>query len=68
MYIGYMMLPLGGHGRHDHGVRRVHAAQRPARNAPPPAPAAAGDPGRRAASLVWYAIRNSRANREYFGM
>ena len=37
-----------GHGRHDHGVRRLYAAQRPARNALPPVPVAAGDPGRRA--------------------
>lgn len=48
MYIGYMMPPLAVMAVMTMGLRRVHAAQRPARNALPPVSVAAGDPGRRA--------------------
>ena len=68
MYIGYMMPPLAVMAvmTMGYGVCMLLNDLRETPFIPYPGPLVIL--GAVLASLIWYAVRNSRANREYFGM
>ena len=68
MYIGYMMPPLAVMAvmTSGFGVRMLRNDLR--ETSFPPYAWSLLIRGAVLASLIWYAVRNSRANREYFGM